>query len=214
MGVISLTLPTDGTTGDAADVNTPFNTIANEINGNLDNANIKSAAGIATSKIAADGGLTTSSVGAGFVVQEASTNYSAVSTGTTVMPWDDTIPQITEGDEYMSISITPKSATNILVIQCVVSVATSGAAKMICGALFQDATANALAATATYAGAVSASSPVVLTHRMVAGTTSSTTFRFRAGGESAGTITFNGVAGARKFGGVTASNITVWEYKP
>jgi hypothetical protein len=52
MGLISLTLPNDGETVDAADVNTPFNTISTVINGNIDNANIKSDAAIDGTKIA------------------------------------------------------------------------------------------------------------------------------------------------------------------
>ena len=52
MGTISLSLPSDGQTIDSSDVNTPFNTIANEINGNLDNSNIKAGAAIDRSKIA------------------------------------------------------------------------------------------------------------------------------------------------------------------
>lgn len=51
MGTISLSLPSDGQTIDASDVNNPFNTIANEINGNLSNANIASNAAIDRSKI-------------------------------------------------------------------------------------------------------------------------------------------------------------------
>ena len=53
MSLISISGPSDGQTIDAADVNTPLNTIANEINGNLDNANIKSSAAIDASKLAA-----------------------------------------------------------------------------------------------------------------------------------------------------------------
>lgn len=49
----------DNTIHTAADHNNPINTIANEFNGNIDNANIKAAAGIATSKIASDGGTLT-----------------------------------------------------------------------------------------------------------------------------------------------------------
>lgn len=45
MGTISLTLPSDGETIDAQDVNNPFNTIANAINGNLDSTNISSLNG-------------------------------------------------------------------------------------------------------------------------------------------------------------------------
>lgn len=43
----------DGAVGDAADWTTPFNTIIDEINGNLDNANIKTTAGISSGKLAA-----------------------------------------------------------------------------------------------------------------------------------------------------------------
>lgn len=52
MGIISVSLPSDGTTADVADVNTPLTTIATEINGNLDNNNIKSGAAIDGSKLA------------------------------------------------------------------------------------------------------------------------------------------------------------------
>lgn len=52
MSTVSVTLPADGTTADVADYNTPINTIVNEFNGNIDNANIKSAAAISGSKLA------------------------------------------------------------------------------------------------------------------------------------------------------------------
>lgn len=40
MGTVSVTLPSDGQTIDAADYNTPINTIVSEINGSLDSDNI------------------------------------------------------------------------------------------------------------------------------------------------------------------------------
>jgi hypothetical protein len=55
MGTISVSLPSDGTTADVADYNTPINTIVTLVNGNLDNANIASGAAIAGSKLASDG---------------------------------------------------------------------------------------------------------------------------------------------------------------
>lgn len=57
MGIISVSLPADGSTADVADVNTPITTIVNEFNGNIDNDNIKSGAAIATSKLASDNGI-------------------------------------------------------------------------------------------------------------------------------------------------------------
>jgi hypothetical protein len=62
VGLISVSQSADGETAEAADINGPVNTIANEINGNLDNANIKTAAAIATSKLATDAGISTGMV--------------------------------------------------------------------------------------------------------------------------------------------------------
>ena len=44
----------------------------------------------------------------GVPVQMASVGYSAVATGTTALPQDDTIPQNTEGTEFLSVAITPQ----------------------------------------------------------------------------------------------------------
>lgn len=67
MATISVSLPSDGTAADVSDYNTPITTIVNEINGNLDNANIKSGAAIATSKLADDAGVTTAKIADGAV---------------------------------------------------------------------------------------------------------------------------------------------------
>lgn len=52
MSVISVSLPSDGTTADVSDYNTPITTMVNDYNGNIDNSNIASAAAIAGSKLA------------------------------------------------------------------------------------------------------------------------------------------------------------------
>lgn len=146
----------------------------------------------------------------GQTVQVAHTQTGAVNTGTIAMPDDDTIPQITEGDEYMTLAITPDSATNKLLIEVVMNIS-PGAGGIIGVALFQDTTAGALAAVREQT-AILQSFVIPLRHYMTAGTTSSTTFRIRAGGTS-GTTTFNGLAGTRKYGGVLASSITITEIK-
>ena len=147
---------------------------------------------------------------AGHNVQQVHTQTGAVNTGTTVLPSDDTIPQITEGDEYMTLAITPTSATNKLIIEVVFFGARSGA-ELLTAALFQDATANALAVSAADIKNANMLTLVAFNHEMVAGTTSSTTFRVRAGGASAGTNTFNGSSGARLYGGVLASSLRITE---
>lgn len=135
---------------------------------------------------------------------------SAVATGTTTIPKDDTIPQITEGVEYMTVTITPKSTTNILRITAAIVGAHSAASNII-AALFQDATANALAVAWGRNVGGSEGQPVLLSYIMTAGTTSATTFRIRVGGDAAGTFSFNGQGGARLFNTASKSSLIVEE---
>lgn len=159
-------------------------------------------------------GSVNASLANGMCVQQATTLSNAVATGTTLIPNDDTIPQITEGIEFMTISYTPKSAANILVIEALALLSSSVAPAVMSIALFQDATANALNAGAeTFTTSALAPHMVNLRHRMVAGTTSAVTFRIRAGAHTAGTTTFNGFSGGRMFGAITKSTIVIREYK-
>lgn len=148
---------------------------------------------------------------AGDVVQVVNTQTGAVATGTTVLPSDDTIPQSTEGDQYMTLAITPKSATNKLKIEVVCN-CTHSASNNTTAALFKDSDPNALAAGTAFTGANWPNS-ISFTHYMDAGSTSAITFKVRAGGGGAGTTTFNGNGSARKLGGVMASSITITEIK-
>ena len=148
--------------------------------------------------------------GAFRVLQVQETQTGAVATGTTTIPFDDTIPQNTEGTEFMTVSITPYSATNKLLIQAVMNYSFS-IANTITTALFQDSTADALAASSEYGSTATGMVNSGLTYVMTAGTTSATTFKIRAGGESAGTLTLNGFGAARKLGGVMFSSLVVYE---
>lgn len=147
-----------------------------------------------------------------WVVQRVSTQTGAVATGTTVMPVDDTIPQNTEGDQYMTLSITPKLSTNILKIEAIAHASSSIGSTGISAALFQDTTANALSATVVSQSSAGQAIEVKLVHTMAAGTTSATTFKIRIGSAGAATTTFNGISSARLFGGVLISSIVITEY--
>ena len=146
---------------------------------------------------------------AGAIVQVVNVTNNAVATGTTGIPDDDTIPQKTEGDEFMTLAITPTNSSNKLIIEAVVSLANGASASFTC-ALFQDTTANALASVNHFQTGSGISSNLVLRHFMAAGTTSATTFKIRAG-STGNTTTFNGVGGSRRHGGVRSSNITITE---
>ena len=147
------------------------------------------------------------------VVQIVNVQTGAVATTTVVMPHDDTIPQNDEGGEFMTLAITPKHASNKLKIEVKAIVTPVVGAYKTTTALFQDSTAGALAANYGFAdGAAGQIRTAPFTHFMAAGTTSETTFKVRCGLHAAGTLTFNGAAGARKYGGVLASSITITEY--
>ena len=141
---------------------------------------------------------------AGTILQIVNFQTGALATGTTVIPQDDTIPQNTEGNQYLSLAITPTSATSKLKIDVVVNGAVSAGAYFTV-ALFQDSTVSSIAAinvTPTNS---------LLSHYMVSGTTSATTFNVRCGPSSAATFTLNGLSSARLLGGVFASSITITE---
>jgi len=149
---------------------------------------------------------------AGDVLQVVNFQTGALLTGAGTIPTDDTIPQITEGTEFMTLAVTPTSATNKLKIEVVVMLGNSAASQCFVAALFQDATANALAMQTHFMATLGGFVSIHFVHFMTAGTASATTFRVRAGANNAGTTSLNGL-GTRFFGGALASSITITEIK-
>jgi len=150
--------------------------------------------------------------GGGVIVQVVHVTDVTKKTGTTTVPLDDTIPTNTEGDEYMTLAITPTDAANILQIEAFAHI-NPNVINFLVGSLFQDAVAAALV-TAVETAAAAYYTQLVIQHEMVAGTTSATTFKLRVGGTNAGTLTFNGQAGARQFGGALTSWMRITERTP
>jgi len=145
----------------------------------------------------------------GSVVQVVGTQTGAVSTTTNIMPFDDTIPQNTEGADFFTRTITPTSAASKLRIEVVFNASMNGASYATV-ALFQGVIASALACGTKYGGN-GTYEQVSFSHVMTAGTTSEITFSVRAGMHMAGTLTMNGDGGARRLGGILFSSITVTE---
>lgn len=142
----------------------------------------------------------------GLAVQMVYTQTLTDEVSNTAIPNDDSIPQIGEGEECMTVTITPKSATNILNIRSTVLLR---AANKVCSiALFQDTTANALAASKTFTATTGQHSPATIDFFKVAGTTSATTFRIRFGSNDGAAVDLNDV-----FGAAIKSSLVVTEYK-
>jgi hypothetical protein len=152
--------------------------------------------------------------GGGTVIQFVSFQTGAQSSGTTTIPIDDTIPQITEGNEFMTLAITPGNVINRLKIDVVWYGAVSIAFRNIIVALFQDALTNALASGVYFTDTAGAMLGIRFSHHMLAGTISPITFRVRAGCETSGTVSMNGNVSGRFLGGSFASSISVTEMTP
>jgi hypothetical protein len=158
--------------------------------------------------------LTGGGAGAGLIQVAHAERTTVGTTSSTSIPFDDTIPQSGEGTEFLTCAITPTSATNKLRIDVTAFVAVNALSNAI-AALFQDATANALAAGFVVIHASGYAYCIHFTHIMDAGTTSATTFKLRCGpSNSAHVLTINGSGGSRVFGGTMKSTITITEYEP
>lgn len=126
-----------------------------------------------------------------------------------VIPEDDTIPQITEGLEVMTLKITPTKASSRLKIDVVAMLVTTGG--LPCVALFKNNEADAIACVGADTGTADFSFTHGFTHFMTAGTTSEITFKVRVGSNSGG-ATLNAInQNSRMFGGVCSSSITITE---
>lgn len=143
-------------------------------------------------------------------LQFVSSASSAVVTCSTIIPADDTIPQITEGNEVLTLTITPKFSTSNLYIKFTGNffIGTTALATI---ALFQDSTANALQAQC-FNFSAGLGCLGYIQYVIPSGTTSATTFRIRAGASS-GNLYFNGGdTGGAIMGGVEPSTFTIEEY--
>lgn len=150
----------------------------------------------------------------GILVQAKSAGFSAVATGSTTIPMDDSIPQQTEGNEFMTVTITPKSASNKLIVRGVCHFASSIANQNLILAVFRDSAADAIFVSRQRSPTIAdAGESIPFEVEVTAGSTAATTFKVRCGGNGAATFTFNGAAGARLFGAVPKSHISVVEYK-
>ena len=160
------------------------------------------------------GAMASGVTGVGKLLQIVHSLSGTNQTGTTVFAVDDTIAQITEGDEYYTLAITPASTSNILEITCQLQIEDGGGARMLTGALFNtDSHAtNALAIGADYAPTGSRMHRLVFTHVMTAPIASATTFRLRAGAETSGTTRINEHNDSTLFSGGLRSGIIIKEY--
>ncbi len=146
----------------------------------------------------------------GDIVQTRRKVDGSLNTTTTVVPIDDTIPQLsTEGETQLSRTITARSRANLLEIYASVQLALSAAGTLVT-ALHQDAIESALAVRHADVAGADDSVTLELRHVLKALSASEKTFKINNGG-TAGTVSFNGISATRTMGGVNISYLTVKE---
>jgi hypothetical protein len=149
----------------------------------------------------------------GCVVQRNYAEYTANTAITTIIPLDDTVPTSTEGDEVVTVTITPTSATNRIRVRFQAFGSVSGATIALVGALYIDASAAATRTTVGASGTANYPDSILLEYEYVPGDTSSHTYKIRVGPGTAGTVRLNGTSAARYFGGTAAATLIVEEIK-
>lgn len=153
--------------------------------------------------------------GGGAHAQVVTASSATVTTTTSGIPQDDTIPQSSEGVEVLTLAISPTNASSVLNIFVHVPVwGTAGGGVGTGFALFKDSVANAIAAGTCSTGGIPNAS-FSLHHNISAGSTSSQTFKLRIGAGGSGTVGINSNSAAtRTYGGVAATTMTIFEVLP
>jgi hypothetical protein len=143
-------------------------------------------------------------------IQVQRTDTGTEANGTTVLGLANTIPASTAGVQFMTQSITPASAANLLNVRAQAALSSS-VANWITAAIFQDAGAAALSCASQYQATVGGLINLPINAMLPAGTLAATTIKLRAGGNAAGTTTFNGTGAAQEFGGALNSFLEITE---
>lgn len=148
----------------------------------------------------------------GQIIQSVYITQAEANTGGIVMPFDNTPPQNNEGDQYMSITMTPLRSSSRLRIKVNYFATSNTNMRWITAALFRDATLSAIGAAATFEATALGSRMQSFTVDTPANATASTTFKLRIGGDQPlEQLTFNGQNGVRILGAVLSSSMEVTE---
>lgn len=149
----------------------------------------------------------------GQVVQKVWAQSNTAFSPTTAIPVDDTIPQNNEGDEIITLAVTPKLSASKIVVRfhCYADVA---AALYVSGALFVDSVADAFAAVAMRVSASSGGTGILSVVGVYdSASVTAKTFKARVG-PSSGTAYVNRESLGERFGTVSLITMEAEEIAP
>ena len=132
--------------------------------------------------------------------------------GTSTIPFDNTIPQNTEGTEFMTTNFIPLKANTEIEIDCNFFVAISAQNTANLNALFRSGSSDALTVGFSLSGASDGGQQTTLKYIDSLPNTNAVDYSVRSGGSSTSTTYFNGISTGAKFNGRFISSITIKEY--
>lgn len=141
--------------------------------------------------------------------------YTANTNLSSVIPYDDSIPQKTEGTQIISLNVVTTTATQRVQLTFS-SFCTMDSSGEVVGAIFQGSASDAIQAAAVRLGVNTWPDPtsfVIPPVDVLIGSATTTAFAVRVG-PTTGNCRFNGTASARLFGGIAAATLTAIVYEP
>lgn len=149
----------------------------------------------------------------GKVAQMVVATTSTPASTTAIIPLDDTVPQISEGTEFITATITPTNASSTLIIEFDAWVSASSAIQSIY-ALFKDSNSSALQVQLATVP-LNTFIPIRLRWVVTAGSTSSQTYKIRVGPDRAATLyLLRWVSAASYFDTADSAVLTITEVTP
>ncbi len=146
------------------------------------------------------------------VLQRVAYETGSMTSTTSVIPCDDTVPQITEGAQVMSVSITPKRANSKIEIDVTMYVTCYNATSHMVAAVFKDSESNAIVAGIATNGGVGFFVPLRLKKIIQFSDGNPHTISVRMGVPNTSyPVSLNGTS-SRLFGGSLVSSLVVTEY--
>jgi len=162
----------------------------------------------------ADGYVTQAEVSAGFPIQVVQQAVTGVDSTVLAITIADSIPTISMGREIFSQAITTSGASNKVLVEVVLNLASATALSSVSAALFRNGGTNAIAAAST---SINTADQLTFKYLDSPGSAAEHTYAVRYGNSDAasqlGVNGRSGTPGGRLFGGASMSTLTLTEIK-
>jgi hypothetical protein len=154
----------------------------------------------------------TPQIPAGSVINSAYAEYTTNANLTTLTPHDDTIPQVGEGTQILSVTITPSTTTNKVYIRGQMSGTCDSSGAALTMAVHVNGGADAIYSDYAIITTANHEEKIAYEFEHLPASTSAQTYTVRVG-PNTGIARLNGLSTARRYGGTMRSTIIAEERK-